>query len=68
MMMIAPILCKHLNATAIALIVTPKFVVVATDSKVVDGHLVARNQECKIRTTGETFYVPNKFVRNSVTG
>lgn len=67
-LLMALTLCAHLNATAIALIVTPRFIVVAADSKVVGEHVAAKGNECKIRKAGDTFYVPNKFVNHSAAG
>jgi len=65
---IALTLCVQLYATAIALIVTPRFVVIAADSKAVDAHGAANGEVCKIRRAGEVFYIPNKFVSHRASG
>jgi hypothetical protein len=59
---------QQLQATAIALIVTPRFVVIATDSKVVDARVEPKGEACKIRKVDDLFYVPNKFVSHEASG
>lgn len=61
-------LCHGLKATAIALIVTPRFAVVAADSKAVDSHGGVKADVCKIRRVGRIFYIANNFVSHSATG
>jgi hypothetical protein len=55
-------------ATSIALIVTPKFVVVAADSRSVDASGNIQPDVCKVRKAGKVFYIPNKFVGDSAVG
>jgi hypothetical protein len=58
----------QLNATAIALIVTPRFIVLAADSKVVNLRGEFVRNECKTIQAGKNFYAPINFVRYSPTG
>jgi TRAP-type C4-dicarboxylate transport system permease large subunit len=55
LLLIALILGMQLNATAILLIVNPKFVVIAADSKTVDLRHVAKHPQCKIRREGRIY-------------
>ncbi len=55
-----------LHATAILIIRTPAYVIIAADSKAVDSHgRPYVEPECKIRRAATFFYVPNKFVSDS---
>jgi len=59
---------QQLQATAIAVIVTPRFIVIATDSKAVDDRVAPQGETCKIRKANDLFYVPNKLVRHAASG
>ena len=67
-MLLIALLATRLNATAIALIVTQRFIVVASDSKVVNTKLEFVRNTCKIRQTGTTYYIPVNYVRDAETG
>jgi hypothetical protein len=53
------------GATAVAIVVSPGFVVIAADSRAVDASGKAQPDVCKIHKVGETIYVANKFVDDS---
>jgi hypothetical protein len=61
-------LFAQVHATSIAVIVTPKFAVIAADSRVVDAHGVVQSDTYKIRRAGEVFYITSKFVDDSASG
>jgi len=65
---LAGFVCLQLHATAILLIRTPTYIVVAADSKVVNNGGVAVRNTCKIQQTGSMFYVPIRFVRDNAAG
>jgi hypothetical protein len=58
----------RLGATAIALIVTQRFIAIAADSKVVDANLAFVRNTCKIRQAGGIYYISVNFVLSRSAG
>jgi hypothetical protein len=56
------------EATSVALIVTPKLVAIAADSRSMDANGRIQSDVCKIRRVGDIVYVPNRFVGDGTTG